>query len=75
MARLFAGDLAGALGMNPLAALAVLVILLWAVVDLALLARGRALRVEVSPGLATVLRVAAVASVLANWAYLVAAGR
>jgi hypothetical protein len=75
MARLFTSDVGGALAMNPLATLAVLLILIWAVADLALLARGRALGVEVSPGLATVLRVAAVALLLANWAYLVVAGR
>lgn len=75
MARLFAWDVGGALAMNPLVTLAVLVILLWAVADLLLFARGRALSVEVSPVIATILRVAALALLIANWAYLVAAGR
>ena len=75
MARLFAGDVGGALAMNPLVTLGVLVILVWAVGDLLLLVRGRALSVEVSPGTATVLRVAALALLVANWTYLVLVGR
>jgi hypothetical protein len=37
--------------------------------------RGRALAVEVTPGTARALRVAALLGVIANWAYLVAVGR
>lgn len=69
------GDLFGAFAMNPLAAVGLLVLLPWAAADLVLLTRGRALELSVSPPLGRVLRVVAVAAVLANWAYLVAAGR
>lgn len=75
LARLFHGDLAGAFAMNPLATAGLLALLPWAAADLALLTRKRALRLELGPGLARAVRVAAVAAVFANWAYLVAAGR
>jgi len=74
-ARLARLDLAGALAMNPLVTLATLALLPWAAADLALLPRGRALRLELSPPAARVARIAAVIAVLANWAWLVAAGR
>jgi hypothetical protein len=74
-ARLARLDLAGALAMNPLVTLATLTLMPWAVADLALLPRGRALSLELSPAAARVARIAAVAAVLANWAWLVAAGR
>jgi len=73
--RLFAFDPAGAFAMNPLATLAALALVLWALGDLALVPRGRVLGVEVSPRAATLLRVALVAAVAGNWAYLLAAGR
>ena len=73
--RLFAGDWMGALAMNPLAAVGTAGLLLWGAADLALLSRGRSLRVDVGPGLARLLRWGAVVAVLANWTYLVAAGR
>jgi hypothetical protein len=75
LARLARLDLAGALSMNPLVTLATLTLLPWAAADLALLPRGRALSLELSPAAARVARIAAVAAVLANWAWLVAAGR
>jgi hypothetical protein len=75
LARLARLDLTGALAMNPLAALGTLALLPWAAADLALLPRGRALALELSPPAARVARIAAVAAVLANWAWLVAAGR
>lgn len=75
LARLARLDLAGALAMNPLVTLATLALLPWAAADLALLPRGRALSLELSPAAARVARIAAVAAVLANWAWLVAAGR
>lgn len=75
LARLARLDLAGALAMNPLAALGTLTLLPWAAADLALLPRGRALSLELSPAAARVARIAAVTAVLANWAWLVAAGR
>jgi hypothetical protein len=75
LARLFELDLAGALAMNPLATVGTLALVPWALADLVLLPRGSALDVTLSPALARVARVAAVALVLANWAYLLAAGR
>jgi hypothetical protein len=72
---LFRGDLHGALLMNPLAAFFALLLVPWALADAALLLSGRSLRLEVSPPLARVLRVAVVLAVLVNWAYLIAAGR
>jgi hypothetical protein len=75
LGRLFGLDLPGALSMNPLVTLAALAVALWAAADLALLPRRRALGLEVGARVATALRVAAVAALVANWAYLVAAGR
>lgn len=77
LGRLFALDLPGALAMNPLATAAAAGLAAWAVADLVLLCRGRgqALRVEVSRRLGLALRVAAVAAIALNWAYLVAVGR
>jgi len=75
LARLFALDLPGALALNPLVTVGVLALVPWALADLALLSRGRALRVELAPGVARVGRVAFVVAVAANWAYLLAVGR
>jgi hypothetical protein len=69
------GDLPGAFAMNPLATVALLALLPWALADLALLTRGRALDLSVSLRAGRVLRVAVVVAILANWAYLLAAGR
>jgi hypothetical protein len=74
-ARLVAGDIAGALAMNPLATVAGLALIPWGLADLALLPRGAALAVDVTPGTARALRIGAVAAVLLNWAYLVTVGR
>jgi hypothetical protein len=75
LGRLFQGDLAGAWRMNPLAATGALALVPWAVADLLLMIRGRALRVDLAPSAARVARLVLVAAALANWAYLVAAGR
>ena len=75
LGRLFHGDVAGAFGMNPLAAAGMLGLLPWAAADLALMTRRKAPGLELGPAAARVVRVAAVAAVFANWAYLVAAGR
>lgn len=69
------GNLPAAFAMNPLAAAVLLALVAWAIADLVLMTRGRALGLEVSPRLGGPLRVAAVAVVLANWVYLIAAGR
>ncbi|SRR6266446_5596166 len=74
-ARLFALDLPGAMAMNPLSAAVALALVPWGVGDLMLLGRGRALALEVSPGVAPFLRVTAVSLLAANWAYLIVVGR
>jgi hypothetical protein len=75
LARLFTLDLPGAVAMNPLAAAVGLALVPWGAADLLLLARERALALEITPGVAPLVRVAAVALVAANWAYLIVAGR
>jgi hypothetical protein len=75
VARLFDLDPAGALAMNPFTTLVAVVIGAWAVVDLLLLPRRRALRVSVSPKAGRWLRVAALVGFVANWVYLLFAGR
>ena len=75
LGRLFALDLTGALRMNPFTTVAAVVIAGWAVIDLALLPRRRALGLEVSPRLGFALRVGALVLFVANWIYLVTAGR
>ena len=68
-------DIAGALAMNPLATLAILLLIPWAVADALLFLRGRALSVELSEALAVILRPLVVVAVFMNWGYLVAVGR
>lgn len=68
-------DVASAFAMNPLVAAGAFVIAAWALADLALLPRRRAVVIELRPGLAGVVRGTAVALLAANWVYLVAAGR
>lgn len=75
LGRLFALDVPGALVMNPVTTLFALGIALWAAADLALLLRGRSLGVLVAPRTGLALRVGAIVVGLANWVYLLAAGR
>lgn len=75
LGRLAAADLAGALSMNPLAATVGLTLLPWALADLALLPRGQALELTLSPRAGRAARWVALAALLANWAFLIAAGR
>jgi hypothetical protein len=75
LGRLFALDLAGALSMNPLTTVAAVVVAGWAAADLALLPRRRALGLDVAPRLGFALRAGVLLLFVANWAYLVAAGR
>ena len=75
LGRLVAGDLPGALAQNPLAATFVLMLVPWGLADLFLMTRGQAVGVELSPPAASSVRVALVAAVLVNWAYLIATGR
>ena len=69
------GEVAAALAMNPLATVAMLALVPWALADLALLPRGRAVGLDLAPGVARVVRVAVVTLVAANWVYLLAVGR
>jgi hypothetical protein len=75
LARLVRLDLAGAVVTNPLAAFGALALVPWALADLVLLPGGRALSVDIAPGVARAARLGAVLAVLVNWAYLIAAGR
>ena len=75
LGRLFALDFAGALAMNPFTTLVAVLVAGWAVADLALLPRGRALELEVPKPLGFALRVGALVLFLANWVYLITAGR
>jgi hypothetical protein len=73
--RLFALDVPGAFAMNPLVTAAALVLVPWALADLFLMARGRALDLQIAPPLGRGLRMAAVVAVFVNWVWLVASGR
>ena len=75
LGRLFALDFAGALAMNPFTTLVAVLVAGWAVADLALLPRRRALDLDVPKRLGFALRVVALVLFLANWVYLIAAGR
>ena len=75
LGRLFALDPAGALSMNPLVTLCVVALLPWGAADLLLASRGRSLALDLSPGGRTALAVMAAVALVANWAYLLAAGR
>jgi len=75
LGRLFTLDFAGALAMNPLTTLVAVLVAGWAVADLALLPRRRALGLEVPKPFGFALRVGALVLFLANWVYLIAAGR
>lgn len=68
-------DVSSAFAMNPLVSAGAFVIAAWALADLLLLPRRRAVVIELRPGLASVVRGTAVALLAANWVYLVAAGR
>ena len=61
--------------MNPLAAARRSVLLLWGLVDLALLPGRRALRASLAPALHNPARFLVVALLLLNWAFLLVAGR
>jgi hypothetical protein len=75
LGRLVHLDLLGALAMNPLATMSVVLLLVWALADYGLLARGRALEVEMGRPLGRVVRILAVTLVVVNWAYLLGSGR
>ena len=73
--RLFRLDVAGALLMNPLVTLGTLGLLVWGILDLALLPTRRALRLHLAPAWHPTVRVLAVALVLLNWAFLIFTSR
>lgn len=75
LGRLAALDLAGAVAMNPLAAAVGGVLLLWGLGDLLLLRRGEALTVEAGPKLSKALWISGGVAALANWVWLIFAGR
>ncbi len=74
-ARLFELDPAGALALNPFTTVLAVVIAAWAVVDVLLLPRRRALRVGLSRSFGRAFRVVAFVAFFANWVYLIAVGR
>jgi len=74
LGRLFALDIVGAFAMNPLAALGALVLVAWAVVDLALLPWRRSLVLDLT-GTAPNLKWVLLTSVVLNWIYLLIVGR
>jgi len=75
VARLFELDPAGALMMNPFTTVLAVVIAAWAVVDVILLPRRRALRVGLSRSAARVFRVVAFVAFFVSWVYLLVVGR
>ncbi|HEY6554573.1 MAG TPA: DUF2752 domain-containing protein [Vicinamibacteria bacterium] len=75
LGRLVSLDLLGALAMNPLATMSIVLLFVWALADFGLLARGRALEVEMGRPLGRIVRVLAVTLVVVNWAYLLGSGR
>ena len=74
-ALLFGLDPTGALLMNPLATLIAVGMAAWALADVALMPRRRALRLGLSRKAARVARIVALVVFLANWVYLLAVGR
>jgi hypothetical protein len=74
LARLATLDLRGAAAMNPLATAVGIALVPWGLADLALLKRGAAVTLEVSRRAARPLRIAALAAIALNWAYLMAMG-
>jgi hypothetical protein len=75
LGRLFALDFAGAFAMNPFTTLVAVLVAGWAVTDIVLLPRRRALDLDVGKRLGFALRVGALVLFLANWVYLIAVGR
>jgi len=75
LGRFFALDVAGALSMNPLAALGFMALLAWGLADAAARACGRKLSFQLSPDAKRVLTVTAVVLLAVNWAYLISVAR
>ena len=75
LALLARGDLPEALAMNPLVAAAFFVLVPWALADLALWTRGRALGLDLGAGGRRWMLIIGAAALLVNWAYLMVMGR
>ena len=75
MGLLFLGQVGPALAMNPLATVTAATIAAWGTGDLFLMRKRAAIGIEIAPRLRPVLQAAAASAVVANWAYLIAAGR
>lgn len=75
LAHLAHFDVAGAFALNPLVTLGFAALIPWALADLVLLRRGRALELELSGRGARWLGLAAAAALTLNWLYLLATGR
>jgi hypothetical protein len=75
LALLARGDLAGALAMNPLVAVAFFVLVPWALADLLLWTRGRALGLDLGRAGQRWLMIAGAAALVVNWAYVIVMGR
>lgn len=75
LAHLARLDFAGALALNPLVVLGFAAVIPWALVDLLLLSRGRALDIEMNATGARWIGLTAAAALALNWFYLLAAGR
>jgi Protein of unknown function (DUF2752) len=68
-------DLAGAWTLNPLVTLGVFALLPWALADAWLMRTGRALDLQADTRGARLCAVGAAVALLANWIYLLSAGR
>jgi hypothetical protein len=75
LAHLAQLDLAGAFALNPLVTLGFAALVPWALADLALMRRGRALDLELSGRGALWAGLVAGTALLLNWIYLLASGR
>lgn len=75
LAQLASWDVVGALAMNPLVTLGLLGVLAWAAADAWQWSRARRLSIPIGPRAGAVLRIGAVVALLANWIYLLLAGR
>lgn len=75
LAHLAHFDIAGAFALNPLVTLGFAAVIPWALADLVLLRRGRALDLELSGRGARWVGLLAAAALALNWLYLLANGR
>lgn len=74
LGRLAVLDVAGAFRINPLASLALIVVLVFGLADLLLLPSGRTVRLRTSAGEWRLFLVVGTLLLFVNWAYLIATG-